>query len=183
MENRLESSSNEIHHPVARQALSLFKNAGEKVVVKYQNKQKTIEINRNTLGKLPAYTAKTGRTIDFGGALTFLLSPLPLCFAHPDGTRRITRKSQLMKTILSYCAEMPTFVALSKQNISAYMVDLMALIRTLYKLFQKRMKNCQIAFLKCRHQDTVASILLPMDIRKFHRRIHTHRKEVYLKKF
>ena len=36
-----------------------------------------------------------------------------------------------MKTILSYCAGVPTLVALSKQNISAYMVDLIALIRTL----------------------------------------------------
>ena len=36
-----------------------------------------------------------------------------------------------METVLSYCAEVPTFVAHSKQNISAYMVDLMALIRTL----------------------------------------------------
>ena len=131
MENRHESSSNKIHHPIARQALSLFKNAGEKVVVKHQNKQKTIEINRNILAKLLACTAKTGRTIDYKGALTFPSSPLPLCFAHPDGTRRITQKRKLMETILTYCAEMPNFVALSKQNISASMVDLMALIRTL----------------------------------------------------
>ena len=103
----------------------------EKAVVKHQNKQKTIEINRNILAKRLAYTAKTGRTIDLRKALTFQLSLLPLCFAHPNGTRRTTQKSQLMETILSYCVEVPTFVALSKQNISAHMVDLMALIRTL----------------------------------------------------
>ena len=70
--------SYKIHHPIARQALSLFKNAGNKVVVKHQNKQKTIEIHKNILAELLAYTVKTGRTIDFRGALTFPLSPLPL---------------------------------------------------------------------------------------------------------
>ena len=136
MENRLDSSSNKIHHSIARQALSLFKNAREKVFVKHQNKQKTIEINRNILAKLLPYTAKTGRTIDFRGALTFPVSPLRLCFAHPDGARRTPQKGQLMETILSYFAEVPTFVALSKQNISAYMVDFMALIRTLQAILE-----------------------------------------------
>ena len=67
VENRLESSSNKICHLIARQALSLFNNARGKGCCKASklNKQKTIEINRNILAKFLAYTAKTGRTIDF----------------------------------------------------------------------------------------------------------------------
>ena len=39
------------------------------------------------------------------------------------------------------------------------------------------MKNCQNAFLKRCHQDTVAFILLPMHIRKFHKRIQREREK------
>ena len=131
VDDRLKSTSIKIHDPIKRNKVSLFKSACKKVVVQYHNKQKTIEINRNILAKLLAYTAKTRRQIDFKVALTFPLCSLPLCFAHPDGTRRSTKKSQLMEIVLSYCEEVPTTLTIPMDNVSAYMVDLMAMIRTI----------------------------------------------------
>ena len=80
VDDRLKSTSIKIHDPIKRNKVSLFKSACKKVVVQYHNKQKTIEINRNILAKLLAYTAKTRRQIDFKVALTFPLCSLPLCF-------------------------------------------------------------------------------------------------------
>ena len=81
-----------------------------------------------------AYTAKTRRQIDFKVALTFPLCSLPLCFAHPDGTRRSTKKSQLMEIVLSYFEEVPATLTVPMDNVSAYMVDLMAMIRTIQEV-------------------------------------------------
>ena len=59
VDDRLKSTSIKIHEPIKRNKVSLFKSACKNVVVQYHNKQKTIEINRNILAKLLAYTAKT----------------------------------------------------------------------------------------------------------------------------
>ena len=59
VDDRLKSTSIKIHDPIKRNKVSLFKSACKKVVVQYHNQQKTVEINRNILAKLLAYTAKT----------------------------------------------------------------------------------------------------------------------------
>ena len=59
VDDRLKSTSIKIHDPIKRTKVSLFKSACKKVLVQYHNKQTTIEINRNILAKLLAYTAKT----------------------------------------------------------------------------------------------------------------------------
>ena len=60
-------------------------------------------------------------------------APIPLCFAHPDGTRRTTAKSKLMDEILTYCDEHadPSSFQVPKDRFAAYLVDLMAPVRTL----------------------------------------------------
>ena len=99
-----------------------------------RNKQQDAEANRNILAKLLAYSAKTGKVIDFEKALRYPLYPVPLCLAHPDGSRRTTAKSKFKEVILLYCnssidlKELGTRVP--KDSVSAYLVDLMALIRT-----------------------------------------------------
>ena len=49
------------------------------------NKHQLVEINRNILGKLLAYSEKSGRAID-QTALQYPLSSVPSAFANPDGT-------------------------------------------------------------------------------------------------
>ena len=97
------------------------------------NKHQLVEINGNILGKLLVYSAKSGRAIDFQTALQYPLSSVRLAFTYPDGTRRITRKSQLMEIMLSYVNDLPDYsdVRIPKEQIAAYLVDLMALIRAL----------------------------------------------------
>ena len=78
---------------------------------------------------------------------------------------------------------MPTFVALSKQNISAYMVDLMALIRTLqafpetYEELSKRL--FEMLPLGYSSIDIVADAYQEVSLKYSER----EKKEVYLKKF
>ena len=103
VDKRIKSSMQKIHDPIKREKIQLFKNAGKTVVVKSENKKLVVEVNRNILGKLLAFSAKTGRQIDFERALTYPLSPMPQSLANPDGSRRTTAKSKFMEIILSYC--------------------------------------------------------------------------------
>ena len=134
VDDRIKSTQIKIHDPITRQKSTVFKNSGKKVTIKVENKQQDVEANRNILAKLLAYSAKTGKVIDFEKALRYPLYPVPLCLAHPDGSRRTTAKSKFMEVILSYCnssidpKELGTRVP--KDSVSAYLVDLMALIRT-----------------------------------------------------
>ena len=61
--------------------------------------------------------------------LTYPLSPVPLSLSHADGTRRKTMKSSLMSLINSYY-DTNLDLPLSPRQTSTYIVDLMALIRT-----------------------------------------------------
>ena len=83
-----------------------------------ENIPTTAEVNRDVLGK-------SGQIIDFKEALKYPLSPIPLSLSFPDGTKRSTAKSSLMKVInYTQLVEDDAYV-----NIGAYIIDLMATIR------------------------------------------------------
>ena len=117
-----------IHDPINRQKVSLFKNTIRKVILKQKGNEKTIEVNRDVLAKLLALSTKHNKVIDFEVALTYPLSPVPISLSHPDDTRKTT-KSSLMNIINSYC-DANFDHSLPPRQTSTYMVDLMALIRT-----------------------------------------------------
>ena len=128
--NRLQSSKIKFHDPIKRQKLLLFKNSCRKVIVKQKEKEQAIEVNRQILAKLLALSAKHNQPIDFEYALTFPLTPIPLSLAHPDGTRRTTPKSALMKVFDNY-QNLSTITTLPAKDGNTFLIDLMALIRTI----------------------------------------------------
>ena len=78
-----------------------------------------------------ALSAKHEKLINFEIAPQYPLCPVPISLANPDGSRRKTTKRALMKVVRSYensTDEEET--APPKQN-SAFLVNLMALIRTI----------------------------------------------------
>ena len=109
----------------------------EKSLLKVQNKQQMIEANKDDLGKLLAISAKNDTAIGFEEAVKFPLHSLPLCLAFPNGTRRTTAKSKIMEVILSCCnaSTDPKDCDLPERATSTYLVDLMALVRTMPRLF------------------------------------------------
>ena len=115
-----------------RQKPSLFTVAKKTVTVKGKSKTETVEVNRNVLNKLLAYSAKTGKPINFKDTLSYPLSPVPLSLAHPDGTGRSTTKSALTDILIKYCDSPtdPSKVTYEKNNVSAYIFDFMALLST-----------------------------------------------------
>ena len=137
-DDRIRSTQIKIHDPITRQKLTIFKNAGKKVTIKVENKQQDVETNHNILAKQLTYSAKVSEVIDFEKALRYPLYPVPLCLAHPDGSRHTTAKSKFMEVILSYCnssidpKELGTRVP--NDSVSAYLVDLMALIKTVPRI-------------------------------------------------
>ena len=97
------------------------------MTVKKNGKEKIIEANRETIRTLLALSAKHDKLINFETALQNFLCPVPLSLAHPDGTRRKTMKSALMKVVKSYKTNAEEDKSPPKQNV-AFLVVLMALI-------------------------------------------------------
>ena len=98
-------------------------------MVKKDGKLKLIEVNRNIIGNLLALSAKTGQLIDFNKALEFPLYPIDL--SNPDGSRRSTQKGKLTEIIIQESTLMDNAEFSQKSEVIAYVVDLMALVRTI----------------------------------------------------
>ena len=99
---------------------------------KTQQERKGYRDNRNVLGQLLAFSAKSEKCTDFQKALAYPLSLIPLCYAHPDGLRRTAAKSQLMEVVLSHCT---ASTELRIPKASVYLIDLMVVVRTLPGLY------------------------------------------------
>ena len=134
---RITSKDIGFHEPISRNKVKLFGNFNRKVVVKKSSKEKSIESNRNILGTLLAISARNERAINFKIALCYPLCPVPLSLANPDGSRKATKKSVLQSIILKYAKEPvqhPRESLPQKSQVSTFIVDLMASIRTIKEL-------------------------------------------------
>lgn len=89
-----------------------------------------MEVNRNILGKLISCCSKTGKTPNFEKVLENPLSPGPLSISFADGIKRSTQKSKLLDILL----ESSVLLQNVTMSYDVYIVDLMALVRTLYEL-------------------------------------------------
>ena len=102
LQNRTLSTKEKIDDPIKCQEKALFENSGKKMTVKKNGKEKIIEAKREIIETLLALSAKHDKLINFETALQYSLCPVPLSLAHPDGTRRNTTKSSLLKVVKSY---------------------------------------------------------------------------------
>ena len=98
------------------------------MTVKKNGKEKIIETNREIIETVLALSAKHDKLINFGTTLQYCLCPVLLSLAHPDGTRRKTTKSALMRVVKSYKTNTKEDKLPLKQD-AAFLVDLLALIR------------------------------------------------------
>ena len=125
---RLQSTGNvPLHETIKRQKYASFSVTSNKVTVTKCGKQKTIESNRDVLGRLLATSTKHSLPIDFEKAFAYQLTAVPLSLAHPDGSRRTTNKSQLIDIVKSFSTG--SCVMPSTDNVSAYIVDFIPLTR------------------------------------------------------
>ena len=134
---RLLKKEKGFHDPIKRNNLKLFSSGNRKVQTEQSTQVKTIEANRNILASLLSLSAKTGQVIDFEKALKYPLSSVPLSLANPDGARRTTAKSKLQGIILDHCSNPvghPIETLPDKRNVSAFLIDMMAVIRTLTEI-------------------------------------------------
>ena len=109
-------------------------------MIKKNNRERTVEVNRNVLGLLVRLSLCSGQPVGFENALRYPLSPMPLSIATPDGERHEATKSKLMDVILKKTRNPPkppkSVIAIKKQKPSALVVDLIAVIRTMTELSQ-----------------------------------------------
>ena len=130
----LESSKVKFHDPIKRRKLQLFSNSSKKVTIEQNKKVKSVEVDRNILGTLLSFSAKSGQAIDFKRALEYPLCPIPLSLANPDGSRRVTTKSKLTEIIIKNVKSPllhPRESRPPKGTVSAFIVDMMASVRSI----------------------------------------------------
>ena len=125
---RLLTNNTQFHKKLSRNTYTTFNSKDVKIKPSEKTSTRSLEVNRNVLGTLLGYSIKSGKKVDFEKALKYPLSPIPLSIANGDGTKRKTNKSKLTKILLRNFneASIP-----EKKSNSAYVTDLMAVIRTL----------------------------------------------------
>ena len=102
------------------------------ITITKNNKVIVIEVNRNIINSLLSFTNKSGKSINFGAARKFPLSPIPLCIANADGKKRKTNKSKLKEILYKYReSEENTFPETEKD---AFVLDMIAQIRTMTEI-------------------------------------------------
>ena len=123
VKTQINESFNE---PIHQCKISTFKVMAKKTTT---SNKKSIEVNRDILGRLLSISLKESKTIDFVKALHYPLCEAPLRLVNADGTMRKANKSKLANIIISN-----TFTTdISKQQ-TAYIIDVMAYIRTMVNL-------------------------------------------------
>lgn len=127
--DRLENDAVNFFAPISRVTLKTFKDSSKKVKVAAKGKLTELTAERDILGRLVALSNKHGAAVDIDLALSFTLGPVPQSLAHPDGTRRRTTKSKLLDLFLEYCKVVSSSQLPDKSEVSAYIVDLMAMVR------------------------------------------------------
>lgn len=134
---RLIETSVPFHDPIPRHKIHLFNSTNKQVELRGGARTKTVEVNRNMLGKILVLSAKTERVVNFEYALEYPLCAAPLSLANPDGSRRTTTKSKLMQIIADKCRaplKHPRDCQLPKNSVAAHIVDFMACIRILREI-------------------------------------------------
>ena len=153
-QNRILSTKDKMHDPTKRQEKVPFENSGKKVTLKKNGKEKIIVANRKIIGTMLALSAKHYRLINFKTALQYFLCPVPLSLAHPDGTRRKTTKSALMKVVKSYKTSIEEDKSPPKQN-ATFLVDLMALIQTVSSVIYAELVKTLVSHLTKGYRNVV----------------------------
>ena len=139
-EKLLAGGTENFHDPLPRNKVYSFKNTSKKILIKKNNRERTVEVNLNVLGLLVRLSLCRGQPVDVKNALRYPLSPIPLSIATPDGERHEATKSKLMDVILKKTRNPPkpakSVIAMKKQKPPALVVDLIAVMRTMTELPQ-----------------------------------------------
>ena len=134
---RINEKSKKFHDRLSREEVHTFKTYSTSTI-QCQHFQNTIEVNRDIIGTLLAFSIKNERRIDLPAALVYPLSPIPLSIAHGNGKKRETPKSKLMKLLTQDSKKKDPQKDKSVKSIAkkdkSYVIDLIAAIRTKTRL-------------------------------------------------
>ena len=98
IQNRLDSGVTSFHSSTKRNKLKLFTSA-ETLKIKIGREAFILQVNRNIMPKILSWSVKAGKAVDFKDALRYLLCPVPLSIAFPDGSKQSAAKSKPLKGV------------------------------------------------------------------------------------
>lgn len=127
---RIENKTVEFKNPLPKSGLKTFESATNVVAVKSKSKEMKVKIQRSLFGQLLVLSHE--HDINMEKVLSYPLSPTPWSLATPDGFPLKTNKATLMHEI----EKKEFFVTedLSKDPITAYVIDGMAFFHTLTEM-------------------------------------------------
>ena len=102
-----------------------------KFTVKYKHVQATVEVKRNILGSLLAFSISKERAIDLLAALDYPLSLIALSLATVDGNRRETSKSKLITLLVDKVALKDPKTDKAVKEIKKYATFVIDLVRAI----------------------------------------------------
>ena len=126
--NRILSDRKAFHDPIPRKKVPAFQSV--KVKISTKKSASVIEAKGNIIGKLLSISAKEEQGTDFEKALRYSVYSVPLCLAHPDGSRRSNSKNKLLDIIITdptSITETPTTII---REQSTFVLDMIAQIRS-----------------------------------------------------
>ena len=134
VKERLEIGEKMFHDSITRKLLHTFRDTAQRVRMNKNGRTKTVDANWNFLSFLLALSAKTSKSIDYQKALEYPLCPVPLSLSDADGSKRSTAKSKLNDILMENSKLMESAELPNKADVSVYIVNLMAVIRTMTKI-------------------------------------------------
>jgi len=78
---RLLDGEKKFHDPISWNPIKSFKIAACTKVISKNNKESTVRVNRDIIRFLLSFSANNNQPIDWSSALTYPLSPIPLCLS------------------------------------------------------------------------------------------------------
>eukprot|EP00795_Rhopilema_esculentum_P007270 gene7270-12957_t len=100
-----------------------------KVRLKSEEKERDVTVQRDILGLLATKSQEAQTSVDINKALQYSLSPIPLCLATSDGTRRKTAKSTLFGAALFKIEVDSIHFEQTERIRRCYILDLSAIMR------------------------------------------------------
>ena len=97
--DRLVSVVTSFYSPIKRNNLKLFTSTGKTVKMKIGRETSILEVNGNIIAKIISWSIKSRKAVNFKEALRYPLCLVLLSFAFPDGSKRSTAKTKLLKEL------------------------------------------------------------------------------------
>lgn len=127
---RIITKNVDFHTPITRNKFTSFKSLRK--VIKTNTKSSNVQVNRNIIASLSAFSIKHNKVVDMENALKYPLSSIRASIANVDGAKRETSKSALAKIIFEQVSTKEVVLP-AKQTVIVDFIAQIRIMKTIYR--------------------------------------------------